>query len=61
MNKWKQYFKKIVAVALMAAMLVTATDWSKVSAATQEKDLLITGSFSFSEEEAEADNDELFA
>lgn len=62
MNKWKQYFKKIVAVALMAAMLVTATDWSKVSAATQEKDLLITGSFSFSEEEAAAaDNDELFA
>ena len=43
----------------MAAMLITATDWSKVSAATQEKDLLITDSFSFSDEEAEADNDEL--
>ena len=61
MSKWKQYFKKTVAVVSMAAMLVTATDWSKVSAATQEKDLLITDSFSFSEEEAEADNDELFA
>ena len=61
MSKWKQYFKKTVAVVSMAAMLVTATDWSKVSAATQEKDLLITDSFSFSDEEAEADNDELFA
>lgn len=61
MVKWKRIFKKTIAMVSTVAMLATMTDWSKVSAAAQEAEFRITENVTLSEEEAEADNDELFA
>lgn len=63
MRKFKRGFKKTVAMASVAAMLTTVTDWSQVSVAAAEDDVVLaTESITFSEEEdVLADNDELFA
>ena len=61
MRYFKRVIKKTTVVVLVTALLTTAADWSPISAATKEEELLVTESYTYPEEDALADNDELFA